>query len=236
LGERSPVTTYGINKEVQAHVSGIRTDLDSFSEVEAYSLMLSGYRMTAEEFPRAIAEIPVSQEPAVAWPFQGALEGAMGSESPPADLLKVLKVGRNRAFKIWILSPGLTWTTRFLAVILAVAAGWAVFHWRHVRLIGVDWIGWTLLAVGAGLLLGKAGKSLAEWVRKRTGGASALASAPFRQDLARWLQAMALALVGALASWVHLTFFDQRFLDRERMDRVLGGAGSIDASTPRARP
>jgi hypothetical protein len=32
-----------VDKDLQRKLAGLRTDLDSFSEVEAYSLMLSGY-------------------------------------------------------------------------------------------------------------------------------------------------------------------------------------------------
>jgi predicted acylesterase/phospholipase RssA len=42
-------TDYGVDRKVQRKLSNIRTDLDSFSEVEAYSLILSGYLMTKEE-------------------------------------------------------------------------------------------------------------------------------------------------------------------------------------------
>ena len=36
---------FGVHPEIQDFLSKVRTDLDSFSEVEAYSLMLDGYRM-----------------------------------------------------------------------------------------------------------------------------------------------------------------------------------------------
>jgi hypothetical protein len=43
---RGPLTKYGIAKDIQRHLSALRTDLDSFSEAEAYALMTSGYCMT----------------------------------------------------------------------------------------------------------------------------------------------------------------------------------------------
>ncbi|KYG32555.1 patatin-like phospholipase family protein [Bacillus gaemokensis] len=43
---------FGVNEEVQDFISKIRTDLDSFSEVEAYSLMLDGYKMSGYEFDK----------------------------------------------------------------------------------------------------------------------------------------------------------------------------------------
>jgi hypothetical protein len=44
------LTRYGISKDIQLDLAGVRTDLDSFSDVEAYALMTSGYRMTEWEF------------------------------------------------------------------------------------------------------------------------------------------------------------------------------------------
>ncbi|AYQ15964.1 patatin-like phospholipase family protein [Bacillus paralicheniformis] len=50
---KGPYHTYGVNEEVQNLLSKVRTDLDSFSEVEAYSLMLDGYKMSEYEFKRS---------------------------------------------------------------------------------------------------------------------------------------------------------------------------------------
>src|SRR5205814_8805972 len=61
------LTPYGIVKNVQEKLSAIRTDLDSFSEVEAYALMASGYRMTLHDLGVQFKEF--SQLPAGQWPF-----------------------------------------------------------------------------------------------------------------------------------------------------------------------
>ena len=37
------LTPYGIRQDVQLLLSAVRTDLDSFSDLEAYALMTSGY-------------------------------------------------------------------------------------------------------------------------------------------------------------------------------------------------
>ena len=46
----NPITDYSIPKELQGKLADIRTDLDSFSDIEAFGLMISGYRMTRHEF------------------------------------------------------------------------------------------------------------------------------------------------------------------------------------------
>jgi predicted acylesterase/phospholipase RssA len=53
---REPLS-YGIDHEIQRRLSDIRTDLDSFSEVEAYALMTSGYAMTRAELERLNKEL-----------------------------------------------------------------------------------------------------------------------------------------------------------------------------------
>jgi predicted acylesterase/phospholipase RssA len=45
--------SYGIDRQIQRYLSEIRTDLDSFSEVEASALMVSGYLMASKELERA---------------------------------------------------------------------------------------------------------------------------------------------------------------------------------------
>ncbi len=43
-------TSYGIDRDLQEKIAAIRTDLDAFTEVEAYALMASGYQITKREF------------------------------------------------------------------------------------------------------------------------------------------------------------------------------------------
>src|SRR5207248_1208802 len=52
----STTTSYGIAKSYQTLLAAMRTDLDSFTEVEAGALMLSGYRMASHEFERCLPD------------------------------------------------------------------------------------------------------------------------------------------------------------------------------------
>ena len=73
-------TSYGIPRIVQRQLAGIRTDLDVFSPAEAYTLMLSGYRMVTEAFPRDLPDFPAAADPPVEWDFQ-VVEPAL--DDPP---------------------------------------------------------------------------------------------------------------------------------------------------------
>ena len=46
------LTEYGVRKEVQELLARIRTELDSFSDIEAFALMTSGYRMVEHYLPK----------------------------------------------------------------------------------------------------------------------------------------------------------------------------------------
>jgi hypothetical protein len=50
-------SSYGVDHQVQRYLSDIRTDLDSFSEVETSALMTSGYLMASVELVRCNARI-----------------------------------------------------------------------------------------------------------------------------------------------------------------------------------
>ena len=119
--ERTTIlTTYGIRKDVQALLAGIRTDLDAFSDAEADALMLSGYRMMREEIPACIRGFPLVKTTPVAWGFL-AIEPLASAlqESPQLDQLKkMLRAGSATTFKPYRVSTGMkaiTW--------LAMAAG-----------------------------------------------------------------------------------------------------------------
>jgi len=51
-------TSYGIAPDMQRKLSAIRTDLDSFNDVEAHALMTSAYRMTNAQFEGATPCVP----------------------------------------------------------------------------------------------------------------------------------------------------------------------------------
>lgn len=55
--------TYGIKKAVQLALSQLRTDLDTFTNDEAYTLMAAGYAMTCRELPMAMPDLARARAP-----------------------------------------------------------------------------------------------------------------------------------------------------------------------------
>ncbi len=139
---KNPLTSYGIRKDVQARLAQVRTDLDAFSDVEADALMLSGYRMMAQEFESCIVGFPTAAQP-VKWRFQDIepLVTGVGGGPDTETLLQALDLARFQAFKALRLSPALKAGAALLG--LLVAAGlWRVAALRFPLWLPVALAAW----------------------------------------------------------------------------------------------
>jgi predicted acylesterase/phospholipase RssA len=127
-----PLTTYGIPRSVQSRLAAIRTDLDSFSDIEGYALMLSGYRMMSTETENSLSHLPFTDSGTVSWNFlavEDAVLRAPGKEAEHVDLLKQLSTSANLLFKVWQL-PMLKY---FLISAVLILAGFVAFdEFRHL--------------------------------------------------------------------------------------------------------
>jgi predicted acylesterase/phospholipase RssA len=207
---RGPLTRYGIAKDVQELLAGVRTDLDSFSDVEAFALMTSAYRMTEHEFrySKCIEGFTEPTEP-YAWDFLAVEEGMKGSGSKYEDLKKQLSVSSALAFKIWKLSTPLRITSWVLAVAAIGFSIWACFRWASEVVLGPI----TLWDIGAfiastvvfALLTYVIGKKLMRIIR-------------LRETLVRIAVGILITLLGWIGSGIHLLFFDPLFLRRGSLD------------------
>lgn len=119
---------YGIPETVQQSLSQIRTDLDSFSDKEAYALMASGYYMAKKELADALGQEFSDSKKPHDWPFldpQMTTElqssACQKSEEPqPSAFIQLLSVGQHRLFKAWKISKPLrvfSWGALLVTVI-----------------------------------------------------------------------------------------------------------------------
>jgi hypothetical protein len=153
LDRRGILTRFGIRKDMQYLLAGIRTDLDSFTEIEAYSLMTSGYRMAQFDFKRSIEGLfPAAELTNTPWKFL-EVESLLSQGPQFAEVKKQLTVGASAAFKVWRLIPPLTVAGVVLIMVLAGALVWAGWHWRAVSLLTVGGIGTFVLATVAALVI-----------------------------------------------------------------------------------
>jgi predicted acylesterase/phospholipase RssA len=218
----SPLTKYGINKGAQERLAAIRTDLDSFSDAEARSLMISGYRMTEFEIARSLPEFDKSDGAGKDWQFMKFDESLTRAEAP-ARLLKALSVAASLAFKIWRLWPPLRACSIASGLILAGLLGW------------LCWENWNDTVVSFGF--GGPDKSL--W--RFTWGEAALTVITivtfsllpsFARNILRLIDyrktayeltvGVVMGLLGWIAAQLHLLVFDKLYLWWGSQKRLLG--------------
>jgi predicted acylesterase/phospholipase RssA len=201
-----PLTEYGIRKEAQELLAGIRTDLDSFSEVEAYSLMTSGYRMTEHYLPE-VEVLPTHGQEArrqVVWDWdflaiESVLRHASTSDTSYQHLLRLLRSAGSRMFRIWSQSRVLLLATLLLAMVgIALVGSWLLNMSDPSRV--------TVTVNGSVVLTAIA-------------LAASLASPWFREHAGR----ISIGLLG-LVLWIpaqfHLLVIDRVFLWLGKLDRL----------------
>jgi hypothetical protein len=199
--QETTVTPYGIPKDVQRRLSEIRTDLDSFTEVEAFALMTSGYRQ-AEFEARQLEGFPEAQPPQEGWRFL-KVDPLLQTGAGYDELMRELRAGAMIGGKVWRLWPPLWLAGGLLALGAAITllnAWWANY----------DTPVWSVGALGIALmllLLVAAVPRLGVAVRFRQ---------PVRDIGGRGILAAALAVGFRL----HLWLFDPIYLKLGRLERL----------------
>jgi hypothetical protein len=205
---------YGILKGLQEKIAGIRTDLDSFSDIEAYSLMTSGYLM-ADRYAADLGDFPrESSVPRGDWRFL-ALQGPLSSvrDDLHPKVAEHLAVGSQKMFKVWSLSRPLRIASRVLGLAALLVFAWLCWRRGDTVLLAAPVLGWsfsirdlgmTALFTVIGLWLGKI----------------VVDALQLRQTLRRIAAGIGLAVVGGIGAQLHLRLFDRVFLRLGRVPRV----------------
>ncbi len=216
-------TPYGVDRELQSQLAAIRTDLDSFSEVESYGLMLSGYLMTEHEFRELDKEHRRNggagswgdywiDAPRESWPFLD-LEPIVRKPKDDSDLRRrdlgtQIEAGASLFFKIWKLSTPLKVTAMVLGAAGLVALAWYLSrHWDTTIWKPPSFTAGGIVVLVA-LILGGILFPLLKWLNPQ-----------------RAMQGYVWKTVVAVAGWfftnLHLWIFDPMFLRRGRLKRLL---------------
>jgi predicted acylesterase/phospholipase RssA len=199
---QTPRWDFRIQKVYQERLADIRTDLDSFNKVEAYALMTSGYNMIRAKFSRTIEGFPADPQQHQ-WTFLEIQKTLEQDKGPPADrVTKLLKVASQQAFKVWRLSRPLKGLAAAGGVGLLGASIWAALVWRQEPALTPRGLAAMLATAALTAFLGAAGLGSAVRVFR------------YRKTIYQFLVGAALSLVGAILAWVHLLFFDGRFLKK----------------------
>ena len=198
----------------------MRTDLDTFTDVEASALMLSGYLMTEHQLKRLSSEHVKRGEtwggfdidaPRQEWDFL-KIESIM-SQAPDSadlrrkDLAKQLEVGSKLVFKVSHLDRKLrivAWTG------LVGALGGVVFAIYQFRQVSIDFGSWSVgsIAISAAVTFLCIAVPAFKWLNP--------------QNAMRGFGLKALgAVVGWLAANIHVKIFDRRFKERGSLERLM---------------
>jgi predicted acylesterase/phospholipase RssA len=200
---------YRINSEVQLKLSEMRTDLDSFTEVEGKSVMYSGYAIARANIPpqwqttfktqKNIAEdLRKHRQPL--WGFE-EIRSYMEAQHEDAGFARQLTVGRQTMFKAFRLMPSL--------IPLGVVIGFVALVGPAI-LVGALWyaisyfslwdfvLGVLVTSLGIGLIGAAVSK---RWLRK------------FWEDFVlQYVVTVSVALFGSLGAKLHLRWVDPKFL------------------------
>jgi predicted acylesterase/phospholipase RssA/MinD-like ATPase involved in chromosome partitioning or flagellar assembly len=239
---RGPLTRYGIAKDIQELLSALRTDLDSFSEAEAYALMTSAYRMTEYQFKyEKRVEGFVEPPHAESWKFLQIESFMKGQGHGYEYLKKLLRAGNSLAFKVWHIDPVLKNLSRFALVILAIGIFYIGYNWWSEPLPAViSQQGSNVLAsLGGGLrelTLKKVTTTIGLMVATFVGlylltkvltalfgsfvAENAVRLVRWKDFLRRIAVATVVSTIGFVVALVHLYIFDHRFLRLSSLQRV----------------
>ena len=212
-------TSYGVDKTLQRKLSELRTDLDAFSDVEAYALMASGYLMARRELevlqqrhlrdghPGSWGDYALETPSLTDWPFSplipllGSPEGASAART---DLELQLDIGSSLFLKVWKsieeFRRALAYGLGAAAVLLSV---FLIVNW-DVPLL--TWGGLVMLVAGG---LAAAYVPLLRWFNPTA-------------ETRSYLTKLVMAAVGYVWAKIHLRFVAPHFLARGRLSRLLG--------------
>lgn len=221
---RPKSTTYGVDRKIQRCLSEVRTDVDTFTEVEAYALMASGYRMTEHQLQEldkrhkaagldgSWAGFDVGAPCRSDWPFASLLPvmaaDPEGRDRRAHDLAFQLGVSRMLFGKVWKLVPALSTTAIALALAGLVAGGlWVYGNWQSKYALQYEF-SVSELVIGVALLLAGALLPLAKFIKPL-------------ETFRKWLFMVVLATIGCVFMNLHLWFFDPLFKWRGSLARLM---------------
>ena len=232
LNRTSDATGYGIAVDIQRRLAAVRTDLDSFNDIEAFALMTSGYQMTKEQFAgtRPCVEgftTPVRTED---WTFLAVADAMKPrAANPKAEasrkhLGKLLDVAASCAFKVWNLSRPLLCMKWVISAAAFAAVVWFFYQrWDfHIipasvearltyRSVGIAVLTMVFFAVLAAVFKALAGPKL---------GKSVMRIVRWRDTFYYILIGVGMSTIGFLIARLHLHVFDKLYLYLGKLERL----------------
>jgi predicted acylesterase/phospholipase RssA len=205
---KPPLTEYGVQRHVQRQLAAVRTDLDSFSEAEAYALMTSGYLMTGQALEEnGILGFDIQPSPSQPWKFL-EIKPLMQQAGEDTPLLRQLRVANTRLFKVWYLTRYLQIVAGLLGLALLFLLGYAGYQWWNGKIFELT-VGGAIVSLVM-IALSLAGLGLLTKIIN------------YKKTAAEILVGVGMATFGFLFARLHLHVFDKLFLWQGSLKRLLG--------------
>jgi hypothetical protein len=215
-----PLAPYGVQREIQRRLSAIRTDLDSFSDAEAYALMCSGYFMTEHALANyTVLGFDVPPVPREKWNFV-QIEELMKRSVEGNPLAARLKVSDRLFGKVWLLLPGLKFTGVVVGTGLVLVLCSLLLKFWSNKLPSLSWGELIVSLFGIALSVLVFGR-LSRFLN-------------YRKTLDQVLIGLGLTL-GSFLAKLHLYVFDKLFLRQGTIERLLKSEATIITAQSRAR-
>lgn len=194
----------------------IRTDLDAFTDLEAWSLMYHGFMLSGYHLGEPAAGVDKTE--GQSWHFRG-IEALAGDPGERARLLRYLDVGSRQFLKVFYLGKTLPWVIVILPTLIPIGLS-ALLVYLLPPIPTAAWVVLGLLVLTAVAFIQNARiiewLDQIEWVRR------------LRRRLAIALKpigiTMVIGMIGALASWINLRIFNRLFL---RYGQLRDGHGRL---------
>lgn len=196
----TPLADYGVLKSLQRKIAAIRTDLDAFSDVEAYALMTAGCNMVRTAFADTIAGFQTDDRQHD-WHFL-ELAPTLRNEKEVAKsgLDRLLGVAGQTILKVWRLSPVLKGVSVLAGAGVAGLLLYALWSWRAEPLLSAKGL---LAAIAlAAVACGATALGLGLLVK----------AIRYRKTLHQILLGAGLAAAGWLIGWFHILVLNRLFL------------------------
>ncbi|MHA2284118.1 MAG: patatin-like phospholipase family protein [Promethearchaeota archaeon] len=206
--------SFGVSQRIQDLLSKVRTDLDSFTEVEAYSLMMDGFQMSARPIHRLIKNHNLESNPTsdnYKWKFVD-IKAWLSNSAEKSRYVCHLETASHRVFKAFRLSRKVTIATAI--IVLGILFGlWALFKNEMVTFLSQSISVWQLVLFVLLLLIGfipKLSRSVKLFRFLRSPS----------EYVVRFAFRGVLPVIGSIFVWIHLQIFDRLFIQLGKLKQL----------------
>ncbi|WP_139488426.1 patatin-like phospholipase family protein [Brevibacillus dissolubilis] len=212
-----PSENFHVHHEVQSVLSNIRTHLDSFTDQEAYSLMLDGYLMGREEIAPVAHDLAPQNPPFPAQPWRFRIMEDL-VQQPTQEYLQKLRVSSRFFLKSYHVSGWAKLITLLVPVLLYLIIYELLSRFLHITFFITMTIGQLFLVVMGTLLVIGLFSALLHWLKQKIPPLHWITQGVL--NVVNFFAAVPVSLLMAVLVQVDLLIYDPIFLRKGRVRRA----------------